>query len=154
MKNVTIFLRSARVFFFVLAAGLTSCDKSIEIHGDLKFNTPASADANAGTWRMIVLPAANSIAVAPPASVSSDAYLAELAAVKDAQSKLTKEQKDIIKYWSAGGILRWNQIFRDLVAEYNLPPAPKTDNTYPVPDAENPLGAPYFTFANPPYAVF
>ncbi|HEY0655909.1 MAG TPA: phosphatase PAP2 family protein [Chryseosolibacter sp.] len=153
MKNSTIFLKSALSLFFVLAVGLTSCDKSIEIHGNLADNTPTSPDANAGTWRMIVLPAANSIAVAPPASVTSDAYVAELAAVKDAQKQLTKEQKSIIKYWSAGGILRWNQLFRDLVAEYNLPPAPKADNTYPVPNAENPFGDPNFPFANPPYAA-
>src|SRR5688500_1030709 len=138
MKTFTILLRPAIALCFVLVVGLISCDKSIDIDGNLQPNTPASADANAGTWRMIVLPAANSIAVAAPAAVTSDAYLTVLAAVKDAQSKLTKAQKDIIKYWSAGGILRWNQIFRDLVAEYNLPPAPKADNTYPVPDAENP----------------
>lgn len=153
MNKITILLRSALVFFFVLFVGLTSCDKSIEIHGNLQPNTPASADANAGTWRMIVLPAANSIAVPAPAAVTSPAYVTELEAVKDAQSKLTKEQKDIIKYWSAGGILRWNQLFRDLVAEYNLPPAPKADNTYPVPNAENPFGDPNFPFANPPYAA-
>lgn len=153
MKKSTILLKSALVFFFVLAVGLISCDKSIEIHGNLQTYTPASADANAGTWRMIVLPAANSIAVAAPAATTSPAYLAELEAVKDAQSKLTKEQKDIIKYWSAGGILRWNQHFRDLVAEYNLPPAPKADNTYPAPNVENPFGDPAFPFANPPYAA-
>jgi hypothetical protein len=130
MKNYTILLRSALGFLFLLAVGLTGCDKTIEIHGNLEANTPGSSDANAGTWRMIVLASVNSINVAAPTAVTSDAYLAELAAVKDAQSKLTKEQKDIIKYWSAGGVLRWNQIFRDLVAEYNLPPAPKADNSY------------------------
>lgn len=153
MKTLTIFLRSALRLLIMLTVGLVGCDKSIEINGNFEPNTPASADVNAGTWRMIVLPAANSITVAPPASVTSDAYLAELAAVKDAQKQLTKEQRDIIKYWSAGGVLRWNQLFRDLVAEYNLPPAPKADNTYPVPNAENPFGDPNFPFANPPYAA-
>ena len=97
MKNFTILLRSALAFIFAMTLGLTSCDKSIDIHGNLQDNTPASADANAGTWRMIVLPAANSIVVAPPAAVTSDAYLAELAAVKDAQSQLTQAKKDVIK---------------------------------------------------------
>ncbi len=153
MKNYTILIKSGLVSIFVLAVGLISCDKSIDIDGNLKSYTPSSPDANAGTWRMLVLSSSSSIAVAAPTAVTSDAYLAELAAVKDAQSKLTKEQKDIIEYWSAGGVLRWNQIFRDLVAEYNLPPAPKADNTYPVPDAENPFGDPNFPFANPPYAA-
>ena len=91
--------------------------------------------------------------VAPPAATTSAAYLAEIAALKDAQSKLTKSQRGIIEYWSAGGVLRWNQILRELVAKYNLPPAPKADGTYAIPDAENPFGDPAFPFSNPPYAA-
>ena len=93
------------------------------------------------------------IAVPAPADVASDAYKAELATIKDAQSKLTKGQQQTIEYWSGGGVLRWNQIFRGLVARYNLPPAPRADGTYPAPDAENPFGDPMFPFSNPPYAA-
>jgi membrane-associated phospholipid phosphatase len=50
-------------------------------------------------------------------------------------------------------VLRWNEIERELVAKYNLPPAPRPDGTYPSPDAENPFGDPAFPFANPPYAA-
>ena len=50
-------------------------------------------------------------------------------------------------------MLRWNQIMRELVARYNLPPAPRADDTYPVPDANNPFADPNFPFANPPYAA-
>lgn len=49
--------------------------------------------------------------------------------------------------------MRWNQILRELVARYNLPPAPKDEGGYPVPDAENPFGDPNFPFANPVYAA-
>ena len=41
-------------------------------------------------------------------------------------------------------MLRWNQIVRGLVARYSLPPAPRPDGTYPVPDAENPFADPQF----------
>jgi hypothetical protein len=44
-------------------------------------------------------------------------------------------------------------MLRKLVAQYNLPPAPKSDNTYPAPNAENPFADPNFPFANPPYAA-
>ena len=47
-----------------------------------------------------------------------------------------------IDYWSGGGVLRWNQILRELVARYNLPPAPRPNGTYPAPDADNPFADP------------
>ena len=114
---------------------------------------PAKLDDTAGSWKPIVLSANDQIAVAAPTAITSDAYKAELAAIKDAQSKLTKNQRRIIEYWSAGGVLRWNQILRELVARYNLPPAPLADNSYPLPDSENPFADPAFPFSNPPYAA-
>ena len=50
-------------------------------------------------------------------------------------------------------MLRWNEILRELVARADLPPAPRDDGTYPVPDSENPFADPQFPFGNPPYAA-
>ena len=62
---------------------------------------------------------------AAPAPVSSDAYRAELASIKSTpRANLTDAQREAIHYWSGGGVLRWNQILRELVARYNLPPRP------------------------------
>ncbi len=66
---------------------------------------------------------------------------------------MTESQRQVIDYWSAGGTLRWNQIMLELVARYNLPPAPREDGSYVSPDAENPFADPQFPFANPPYAA-
>lgn len=129
-----------------------SCNKEIDITEDLKPLAPAATDNDAGTWDMIVLTSPAQIAVAAPGDINAAAYQAELTAIKDAQSKLTASQRETIEFWSGGGVLRWNQMFRKLVARYNLPPAPKADNTYPAPDAENPFADPNFPFANPPYA--
>ena len=139
----------------VLLSGLviSSCDKSIEFSEQLTPLTPADLDADAATWTMVFMTTPDQIPVPAPADVASDAYKAELASIKDAQSKLTGAQRKSIEYWSGGGVLRWNQIFRDLVAQYNLPPAPRADGTYPPPDAENPFGDPAFPFSNPPYAA-
>lgn len=130
-----------------------SCDKSLETGEHFEPLLPVSLDEDAGTWDMIVLPVVDQLAVAAPTDPASDAYKTELAAVKTAQSKLTQQQRDVISYWSAGGVVRWNQIMRDLVARFNLPPAPLADGTYPAPDAENPFADPNFPFANPPYAA-
>jgi hypothetical protein len=114
---------------------------------------PTNVDANAGTWMPIALTSSNQVTLPAPSATNSDTYLAELAAIKDAQSKLTSDQRKVIEYWSVGGVLRWNQFFRKLVAQYNLPPVPNADGSYPTPDAENPFSDPQFPFANPPYAA-
>src|SRR5688572_17312961 len=170
MKTIKYFgkvLVSACLLTFVVA----SCNKDIENLEVLTPLQPASLDADAETWLSVNNDAfdvtlAKSITAAETApkifdpandkasvqNVNSDAYKAELAAIKDMQKNLTGSQKKIIEYWSCGGVLRWNQILRGLVAKYNLPPAPQADGSYPVPDAENPFGDPNFPFANPPYA--
>jgi hypothetical protein len=115
---------------------------------------PASSpDAEAGSWRMILLARPDQIEVPEPEPVTSEAYRGELAAVSAAQRQLTDEQREVIRYWSAGGVRRWNEILRELVARYNLPPAPRPDGTYPLPNAAAPFDDPQFPFSNPPYAA-
>jgi hypothetical protein len=138
--------------FLIVMMAVVSCNKDIAPVQSLKTFQPSSVDANAGTWKPLLLTSNSQIAVAAPAAVTSAAYLAEIQAIKDLQSTLTSDQRKAIEYWSVGGVLRWNEIFRGLVAQYNLPPAPLANWTYPAPDAENPFADPNFPFANPPYA--
>ncbi len=120
---------------------------------DVPAGPPTGVDADAGTWRMILLAGPDDIAVPPPADVTSAEYRAELAEITAAQRQLTDAQREAIAYWSSGGVLRWNEVLRELVARYNLPPAPRPDGTYVFPDAANPFADPQFPFANPPYAA-
>jgi membrane-associated phospholipid phosphatase len=115
--------------------------------------TAPNSDPGAGNWRMIALTGPTQIAVAPPGPVSGPDYQAELTAIRNAQASLTAEQRKTIDYWNGGGVVRWNEIMLALVSRYNLPPAPAANNTYPVPDANNPFADPNFPFANPPYAA-
>ena len=146
-------LRVAGIFGCAASLFVAGCDKTISPVEVLPPLQPASLDATAGTWRMIGLTSASQIAVPAPAAVSSAAYVAELDAIKTSQANLTDAQQKAIAYWSGGGVMRWNQIVRELVARYNLPPAPRDEGGYPVPDAENPFGDPAFPFANPVYAA-
>jgi hypothetical protein len=139
--------------FVLVVFVFTSCDKEISQSQELKALQPANIDANAGTWKPILLTSNSQITVATPIDVSTAAYKAELQTIKDIQAGLTKDQRKSIEYWSAGGVLRWNEILRGLVARFNLPPAPNNLGVYPLPDAENPFGDPNFPFANPPYAA-
>src|SRR5881628_2499447 len=146
---------SALAVIISCAAALagSGCDNTITSSEELPPLEMVSLDSNAGSWRMIVLSGPTQFTVAAPAAETSAAYAAELAAIKTAQSNLTAGQRRSIDYWSGGGVLRWNQIVRELVARFNLPPAPRPDGTYPVPDPENPFADPQFPFANPPYAA-
>mgnify|MGYP002778744514 FL=1 len=136
-----------------LAVAASACDRTVQPTEALPPLQATALDADAGRWGMLVLSAPDQIAVPAPAPVTSDAYRAELAAVRAAQAAITPAQRANVEYWSGGGVLRWNQVMRELVARYNLPPAPRPDGSYPVPDAENPFADPSFPFANPPYAA-
>jgi hypothetical protein len=152
MNARSAFMRASSplVAIAVLASG---CSKSLPTQEELPPTTANSADAGAGEWRYVVLTGPGQFSVAPPTSTASDAYQSELASIKTAQANITEKQRQAIDYWGGGGVLRWNQILRELVARYNLPPAPRPDDSYPPPDANNPFADPQFPFANPPYAA-
>lgn len=145
-----------KLYLLYVIAGIlifTGCDKDIRQNEQFSARAPVDTDANAGSWIPVLLSAPNQVAVATPAEVNSDSYQNELQEIKYIQSRLTDSQRKTINYWAGGGVLRWNQILRELVAQFNLPPAPLPDGTYPAPDPENPFSDPAFPFANPPYAA-
>lgn len=150
MKKHTYCFLSTLLFIYFLVG----CSKNITSHTD---NTaalnPQNADVNAGTWKTILLTAPTEFPVAAPSAVNTPDYIAQVNEIKAWQAKLTSDEKQMVSYWSAGAILRWNEILRELVAKYNLPPYQNPDGTYPAPNANNPLAYPYFPFANPPYAA-
>lgn len=138
-----------------LLLAVVSCNKEITYTEGLFPLQPANVDANAGTWKPVAVTSYTkySASVPTPADTSTAAYKTELATIKNLQSAITKDQQNAIAYWSDGGVLRWNQIFRELVARYNLPPAPLSNGSYIFPDVNNPFADPQFPFANPPYAA-
>jgi hypothetical protein len=129
------------------------CSKGITATEVLPAQIFTSVDANAGAWKMIVLSGPTQVAVTAPAPVTDAGYKAELAQIKTAQASLTDAQKTTITYWSSGGVLRWNEIMRELAAKSDLPPAPNPDGSYPVSSAANPFADPQYPFSNPPYAA-
>lgn len=150
MKRINIPL------FFLLAITLmiSGCSKNIEERTEnAPILDPIKIDDNAGTWKPILLTAPTDIAVPSPIATTSPDYIAQLNEIKSLQYDLTQEEKDLVKYWGAGAVLRWNEILRELVAKHNLPPYQDPDGTYPFPSANNPLAYPQFPFANPPYAA-
>ncbi|OQP50767.1 PA-phosphatase [Niastella yeongjuensis] len=120
---------------------------------DLPALQPDKSDLEAGSWKPILLTSANEFSISAPIATNTPEYIAQMNEIKSWQASLTDEEKNLVKYWSAGAVLRWNEILRELVAKHNLPPYQNEDGTYPVPNANNPLAYPQFPFANPPYAA-
>ncbi|MEO8413763.1 MAG: PA-phosphatase [Ginsengibacter sp.] len=150
-------MKRLNLLYFTLISAVVlflSCSKDIVGRTDnIPALTPSNIDLNAGTWKTILLKRPDTFVVTAPAATNSPAYIAELNEIKGAQQNISSAQKDIIKYWSAGAVLRWNEIMRELVAKYNLPPYQNPDGTYPGPNANNPFAYPQFPFSNPPYAA-
>ncbi len=131
-----------------------SCSKELtETNLEFPALQPASTDINAGIWKPVLLTGPTEFTVAAPAATSTPDYIAQINEIKSFQSTLTSQEKNTVKYWSAGAVLRWNEIMRELVAKHNIPPYQNPDGTYPIPSAANPLAYPQFPFANPPYAA-
>ena len=130
-----------------------SCNKSVSNRtANIPVLSPSDEDINAGAWKTVLLSRPDTFAVAVPVATNTTLYAADLFEIKGYQKNLSDDDKETIKYWSAGGVLRWNEILRGLVAKYNLPPYQNADGTYPIPSANNPFANPLFPFSNPPYA--
>ena len=157
MKNFNSIIKKSKLT--ILALGFTAiitaigCNKDVEANPEIQTYGWASMDDNAGNWKPILLANADEVSVAAPNSPTSSAYLTDLAALKTASVQVTAEQESAIKYWSGNATVRWNEIARNLVAKYNLPPAANSDGTYSLPNAATPNLYPYFPFSNPPYAA-
>ncbi|AKD57187.1 phosphatase PAP2 family protein [Spirosoma radiotolerans] len=110
------------ILLSTLLIWVTGCKEPTIDEGILPFTAPGSPDADGGTWRTIVLKSAADITVPQPTAITSDAYQKELSDVKNGLLSAGPEQNTAVNYWAAGGVLRWNQIARQLVAKYNTPP--------------------------------
>lgn len=150
MKKITTFLFAIVAITVII---IVACNKNTpDRTANIPVLNPQSLDLNAGTWKTVLLSRPDTFAVVAPAAVNSVAYAAELNEIKGYQQNITDEQQQKIKYWAAGGVLRWNELMRELVAKYNLPPYQNAGGSYPIPNPNNPFAYPLFPFANPPYA--
>lgn len=126
---------------------LGGCKEPVINEGILPLTELATVDADGGNWRTITLTSSAQITVPQPAALTSDAYGKELAEVKNGLLGVNPEHNAAVNYWAAGGVHRWNQIARQLVAKYNVAPLYNdATGTFAPFDATNP-------FSNPPYAA-
>jgi len=104
----------------------------------LTFDNP---DANGGAWKTIIINSPQDYLVESPSGIDSEEYKQELAQSKLAVSRHIYNQQVAINYWASGGVLRWNQIARELVAKYNHPPKDGEKQNSSKPTASPPFAA-------------
>jgi len=131
---------------------IQSCDKDLPTQLTLDAYIFTALDEKGGTWKPVLLSTVEQVAIPEPESVNSVAYQAELAQLKSITAQLDAQQKAAIQYWGNNGLIRWNEIARELTSKYNLTPAPNPDGSYTLPDPANPSKYPNFPFSHPPYA--
>ena len=151
MKKIALFITLSII---VSSSIFLGCKKTIKGRtDDIPALSPQNIDINAGSWKTVLLSRPDSFTIAAPAAVTSSGYVGELNEIKGYQANMSTDDKDKVKYWSAGGVLRWNELMRELVAKHNLPPYQNEDGSYPIPNSANPFNYPMFPFSNPPYAA-
>lgn len=159
-----IITKNIKLAFTAIAilAGVTACEKYLDRDGtELGALSPTKIDDTAGAWKtytsMNVSEFTVPSIVPTPAAVTSAQYLQEIAEVKTEVANINDERRNAIRYWNGGGVLRWNQIMRELVAKNNLPPAENEQGLYPIPSSADPDNlngtGTAFPFSNPPYAA-
>ncbi len=143
-----------KIILIAITTLIYSCNDDIQ-ERNMQFPqlNPSNTDANAGTWKPILLTSPDEFSLDAPISATSTAFAREINEIKSYQVSITDEQRRIVDYWSVGGVLRWNEIMRELVAKYNRPPYQNPDGTYPTPSPANPFANTPFPFSNPPYAA-
>jgi membrane-associated phospholipid phosphatase len=149
---------SNQIIFKTLILSVTvllfSCNDEIEERNEnFQALNPTTVDVSAGTWKPILLTAPDEFTIDIPIATNTPAYTREINEIKSYQASITEAQKKSIEYWRVGGVLRWNEIMRTLVARHNRPPYQNEDGTYPAPSPANPFANPQFPFSNPPYSA-
>ncbi len=118
----TSMVRNLCLSLLLAGAGLTGCKENTISEGVLPYFEPSTTDPDGGTWRTVLLSSVSTITVPAPTAITSDAYQAELTSVKNGILTSTPDQNTAVNYWGQGGVVRWNQIARQLVAKYNTAP--------------------------------
>lgn len=153
MKNKIQKIAYNSLLVLFLTLNYSCSDELTERNEQFPQLNPANTDELAGTWKTFLLTTPDEFSLDAPIATTAAAFTREINEIKSYQASITPEQKKIIKYWSAGGVLRWNEIMRTLVARHNRPPYQNEDGTYPAPSAASPFANPEFPFSNPPYAA-
>jgi len=139
------------VQLLILSLLFISCSKDVDERIVPVFESN-DIDSTGGRWKMIHVGTVADILIEAPDQTGSVSYQSELNTILSLQQGMSESDQRIIDKWRSSGVIKWNELARELVSVYNLPPEANPDGSYPVPDPNNASAYPKFPFANPPYA--
>jgi len=126
----------------IIFIALVGCENDLPEIKQLPVLEPENVDTDAGNWQTVLdEDYFSSIFIQNPNDFTDDELNNEVDELINLTQNRTSAQEEKARFWSAGGVLRWNQIARDLVAKYNVPPVIGA-----APDPQHP-------FTNPPFAA-
>src|SRR5689334_5491769 len=125
-------MKKINILYLLALCGLivafSQCDKTPPENFPYEPYAETSLDANGGNWKPYLTNLdSNKTAVPTPDAVGSAAYLAELDNLRSKMAAATTDEKILAAWWGGNGVLRWNEIARELAANYNVPPNYVTD---------------------------
>ena len=135
-------LRSTFVIAILLMS-MIACLKSSGGDSILPALAPSKNDELGGEWKPAIIGSPTEIILAEPST--GQIYEKELRGLQDIIQQRTPEQTAAVNYWASGGVLRWNQIARQLVAKYNVRPKAVEIHDYTNPIAHAPFAARTYT---------
>ncbi len=106
MKSIYIYIITG-IFIGLMSA----CKEEIPEIEKLPVLKPSSADSKAINWKTVLdLDYQGFINMNPAAEINSTAYQNELNEVVEITKARTAHQAKAAEYWSAGAVIRWNEI--------------------------------------------
>lgn len=130
-----------------MATIISSCTESVDtvVHPVLE---PTGLDEDAATWTPLLVTDTTAYAsLTQPTSPTAD----DVAAVRAAIAGATDADRQDIREWATGSVLKWNDVVCDIVAKYNVAPVAERngDGSFTgkfIADPQRP-------FTNPPFAA-
>jgi membrane-associated phospholipid phosphatase len=77
---------------------------------------PAESEPSAGSWKPILLESPSAVPLGPPAADTGR----ELQELKDRAARRTAAEERLAAYWLAGGVARWNELTRRMLARQQI----------------------------------
>ena len=146
------YLLKYKLALFIAVVAFNACKEDIPTSFGYEPYAYAKNDETGGTWHSVVIADVSKLNIPDPPAAGSATALADLSELKSASANPSADQIKSVKFWANDGITRWNELARELISKYNLPPSPNADGTYSVPSSATPDKYPFFPFSHPTYA--
>lgn len=116
-----LFLAVCLVIFISLVS-LTGCKNDSTAPVEAPQQGQSTAELSGGQWKTVLIPPVTTFQLSPPPSDNSSRTRTELNELLKFQAERNGQIISNINYWNNNGIIRWNEIARNLVIKHKTSP--------------------------------